>query len=248
MTLLSRTAVLVVLLATLILPSAARAASFTAEQRAEIAAILRDALVKDPTILRDAIEALRADETAKEQAANKAAVAGIRDRLVDPADQVGGNPKGDVTIVEFFDIRCGYCKRLDPVLTRFIAEDRNIRRVYKDLPILGPASVLGAKATLAAAKQNAYEKMRDALMKGGSEITMASLQTEAKRLGLDWNRLSKDMEDPSVRAHIDSNLAMAQALGIQGTPAMVIGDELVPGAVPLDELRRLVANARASKS
>jgi protein-disulfide isomerase len=90
--------------------------------------------------------------------------------------------------------------------------------------------------------------MRDALMKGGSEITMASLQTEAKRLGLDWNRLSKDMEDPSVRAHIDSNLAMAQALGIQGTPAMVIGDELVPGAVPLDELRRLVANARASKS
>ena len=248
MTLLSRTALLAVLLAMLALAGPASAAVFSAEQRAEIVSILRDALTRDPTILRDAIEALRADETSREQAASKAAVTNARDRLITAADPVGGNPKGDITIVEFFDFRCGYCKRLDPVLTRFIAEDRNIRRVYKDLPILGPASVLGSKATLAAAKQNAYEKMRDALMKGGPEITMASLQTEAKRLGLDWNRLSKDMEDPSVRAHIDSNLAMAQALGIQGTPAMVIGEELVPGAVPLNELRRLVAQARASKS
>ncbi len=226
----------------------ANANSFTEAQRAEIVSILRDALQKDPTILQEAIEALRSYESVREQAAGKAAVAGVRDRLVSPSDQVGGNPNGDVTIVEFFDVRCGYCKRLEPVLTRFIADDRNIRRVYKDLPILGPASVLGAKAVMAARKQNAYEKMRDALMKGSPEITMASLQTDVKRLGLDWERLARDMEDPSIRTQIDANMALAQALGIQGTPALVIGSELVPGAIPADELRRIVAGVRASKS
>lgn len=226
----------------------ARANAFTDAQRAEIVNILRDAMKQDPTILQDAIEALRSFEAMREQAAGKAAVANVRDRLISPTDHVGGNPSGDVTIVEFFDVRCGYCKRLEPVLTRFIADDRNIRRVYKDLPILGPASVLGAKAIMAARKQNAYEKMRDALMRGSPEITMASLQTESKRLGLDWERLARDMEDPAIRTQIDANMALAQALGIQGTPALVIGNELVPGAVPVDELRRIVAGVRASKS
>lgn len=226
----------------------AQAAAFTDAQRAEIVTILRNALKADPTILQDAIEALRTHEAAREQEVGKAAVAGVRDRLITAADQVGGNPNGDVTIVEFFDVRCGYCKRLDPVLTRFIADDRNIRRVYKDLPILGPASVLGAKAVMAARKQNAYERMREALMKGSPDITMASLQADAKRLGLDWDRLSRDMEDPAIRTQIDANMALAQALGIQGTPAMVIGQELIPGAVPLEELRRIVAGVRASKS
>lgn len=248
MTLLSRTALLAVLLAMLALAGPASATVFSPEQRAEIVSILRDALTRDPTILRDAIEALRADETSREQAASKAAVTNARDRLITAADPVGGNPKGDITIVEFFDFRCGYCKRLDPVLTRFIAEDRNIRRVFKDLPILGPASVLAAKAALAAHKQNAYEKMRDALMKGSPEITLSSIQAEAKRLGLDTERLAKDMESPAIKAQIDANLALAQVLGIQGTPALVIGEEFVPGAVPLEELRRIVAQARASKS
>lgn len=248
MTFLSRSALLAGLLASSAMVPAVAAAEFTADQRAEVISILREALKQDPSILRDAIDALRADEGVREQAAAKAAVAGIRDKLVDPADPVGGNPQGDITIVEFFDVRCGYCKRLDPVLAQALVQDRNIRRVYKDLPILGPGSVLGAKATLAAHKQNAYEKMRDALMKGSPDITMASIQTEAKRLGLDWTRMAKDMESPEVRERIDTNLGLAQALGIQGTPAMVIGGELVPGAVPLAELKRLVAAARAAKS
>jgi len=226
----------------------ADANSFTDAQRAEIVSILRDALKKDPTILQEAIEALRSFESMREQEAGKAAVANVKDRLVTASDQISGNPNGDVTIVEFFDVRCGYCKRLEPVLTRFVADDRNIRRVYKDLPILGPASVLGAKAVMAARKQNAYEKMRDALMKGSPDITMASLQADAKRLGLDWERLARDMDDPAIRTQIDANMALAQALGIQGTPAMVIGGELIPGAVPADELRRIVAAVRASKS
>lgn len=241
-------AMVLALLAGAMAGASAQAVGFTEAQRAEIVTILRNALKTDPTILQDAIEALRTHEAAREQEVGKAAVAGVRDRLITAADQVGGNPNGDVTIVEFFDVRCGYCKRLDPVLTRFIADDRNIRRVYKDLPILGPASVLGAKAVMAARKQNAYERMREALMKASPDITMASLQAETKRLGLDWDRLSRDMEDPAIRTQIDANMALAQALGIQGTPAMVIGQELIPGAVPLEELRRIVAGVRASKS
>lgn len=223
------------------------AQGFTAQQRAEIVTILREALKNDPSILQDAIEALRTYETQREQEAGRAAVANARDHLLVPGDQVAGNPNGDVTIIEFYDVRCGYCKRLEPVLSRYVADDRNIRRVYKELPILGPASVLGARAVLAARKQGGYDRMKEALMKGSSDITMASIQAEAKRLGLDADRLARDMDDPEIRARIDANMALAQVLGIQGTPALVIGNELIPGAVPVEELRRAVAAARAGK-
>jgi protein-disulfide isomerase len=223
------------------------ASGFSTAQRAEIVGIVREALRTDPSILREAIEVLRADEAAQEQVANKSALAMAREQLVTPNDPVGGNPQGNVTIIEFFDVRCGYCKRLDPALARVIAEDRNIRRIYKDLPILGPASVLGAKAALAARKQNAYEKMREALIRGPSDLSPAFIQAEARRLGLDAERLVRDMDDPGVQAIIDANLALAGVLGIRGTPALVIGEELVPGAVPVEELRRLVDKARGRK-
>ena len=222
----------------------ARAGSFTAAQRAEIVSILRDALRSDPTILRDAVVAMQADEGARERAVTQAALEAVRDQLVTADDPVGGNPKGDVTIVEFFDTRCGYCRRLEPVMARFLAKDRNVRLVYKDLPILGPASVLGSKALIAAAKQSGYEKLRDALMKLPPDTTLPMIEAEARTLGLDWPRLARDMEDPAVRSRIDANLKLASALNIQGTPAMVIGGELVPGAVEFDELARVVAEAR----
>jgi len=225
-------------------PCAGFAAEFSDAQRQEIIGILRDALKQDPSILRDAIAALQADESTREQAATKAAISNAREMLISPGDPVGGNPRGDVTIVEFFDVRCGYCKRLEPVMAQFLAQDRNVRIIYKDLPILGPASVLASKALLAAQKQNAYEKLREALMKVSGEISTGSIQAEAQKLGLDWARLSKDMDDPAIKQRIDANLALAQMLGIQGTPAMVVGTELIPGAVGLTELKRVVAEAR----
>jgi protein-disulfide isomerase len=233
-------------LALLTSPLPALAEEFSPVQRDEIINILRAALKQDPSILRDAIAALQADESAREQAATKSAIASMKDSLVAPNDPEGGNPKGDVTIVEFFDVRCGYCKRLEPVMAQFLDQDRNVRVVYKDLPILGPASVLAAKALLAAQKQNGYEKLREALMKLPTDVSMASIQTEAQKLGLDWTRLSKDMDDPLVKQRIDANLALAHSLGIQGTPAMVIGNDLIPGAVGLSELKRVVARARAA--
>jgi protein-disulfide isomerase len=232
------------LLCGLLCASAGRAAEFTPGQRAEIVAVVRDALKQDPSILRDAITALQAEESARSEEAARSAIAQSRDALVTPADPVAGNPRGDVTIVEFFDTRCPYCRRMEPAMENFLAEDSKVRLVYKDLPILGPASVLGTKALLAAQKQGAYDRMRDAVMKLPPDTTLDQLKGAAQGLGLDWPRLARDMDDPAVRARIDANLKLAHALGIQGTPALVIGSQMVPGAVELPELRKAVADAR----
>lgn len=220
----------------------ANADEFTPAQRAEIVATVRDALKQDPSILRDAVVALQADESERSQAATRAAIA--QTQLVTPADPAVGDPNGDVTIVEFFDTRCPYCRKLEPVMDSFLAKDHRVRLVFKDLPILGPASVLGTKALLAAQKQNAYSKMREAVMKMPPDTTLPQIEAAARGLGLDWPRMSKDMADPAIQSRIDANLKLAHALGIQGTPALVIGNDLIPGAVDLQELQKAVAAAR----
>ena len=238
----SRTAIL--LSGGLLCVSGAWAAEFTASQRGDIVSIVRDALRQDPSILREALVALQADEGARTEAAARAAIAQARDTLVSPADPVDGNPQGDVTIVEFFDTRCPYCRRMEPTMSSFLAQDRRVRLVYKDLPILGPGSVLGSKALLAAQMQNAYGRMRDAVMKLPPDTTLPQLESTARGLGLDWPRMARDMEDPAVQARIDANLKLAHLLGIQGTPALVIGNDLVPGAVDLTDLHKAVDAAR----
>ena len=145
-------------------PASVRAAEFTPAQRSEIVQILRDALRQDPSILRDAVGALQADDGIRQQDTSRAAIAAARNSLVDPADPIGGNPKGDVTIVEFFDTRCPYCRKLEPAMAQLLERDHGVRLVYKDMPILGPPSVLGSKALLAAHKQGGYERLRTAIM------------------------------------------------------------------------------------
>ena len=207
---------------------------FTAEQRAAIVQVVRDALKQDPSILRDAIGALRAEDQQRQAA-----------RLIDPADPVGGNLAGDVTIVEFFDVRCPFCRRLEPSMAALLTQDRGVRLVYKDMPILGPSSVLGARALLAAQRQDGYERLRAAVMAPGFEPTEASLKSAARGVNLDWRRLRHDMDDPAIARRIAANLSQARALGVEGTPALVIGGELLPGAVELPVLRAAVAEARA---
>jgi protein-disulfide isomerase len=223
------------------------AAEFTPAQRAEIVQIVRDALRQDPSILRDAVTALQAEDGDRQQASSRAAIAAAKDTLVDPADPIGGNPKGDVTIVEFFDTRCPYCRKIEPTMADLLARDHGVRLVYKDLPILGPASVLGSKALLAAERQNGYEKLRAAIMDGPPQTTRPMIQDAAVRLGLDWKRLDHDMDSPAIQARIDTNLKLARSLGIAGTPALVIGGELIPGAVDLAELQKVVTAARDAK-
>jgi protein-disulfide isomerase len=221
------------------------AATFTPEQRQEIISILREAMKSDPSILRDAITAMQEGQRAEQEKARREALAANHDALFNDArDPIKGNPRGNVTIVEFFDARCSYCKALYPTMQALLQQDGNIRVVMKDLPILGPNSVVASRALLAAQKQGKYEPLYDALMRLRTEPTEQVLQAEAQRAGIDWARLRRDMADPALEARLQANINLAQRLQIEGTPALVIGGTLVPGAVELPQLQQLIAEAR----
>ena len=219
---------------------------FTSAQRAEIVATIRAAFRADPSILREAIVALQRDEAQSQQTSARAVVGRAMPALTGtPGDPVEGNPQGDVTVVQFYDMRCPYCRRMLPTVAALIAADPQVRVIDKDIPILGPASVLGARAVLAAQAQGGYARLRDALMGGTPNITEAVVHAAAVSAGLDWPRLRHDMDDPAIAARLEANVAAAHALGIDGTPAFAIGDRITPGAVPLSELQSSVAAARA---
>lgn len=132
-------------------------------------------------------------------------------------------------------------------MASLLTEDKGVRLILKDLPVLGPASTLGARALLAAQRQDGYEKLRVALMRPGFVPSESSLATAAQNAGLDWSRLRQDMADPIIERRLSANLSLARSLGIEGTPALIVGKELIPGAVELADLRRAVAQARAGK-
>jgi protein-disulfide isomerase len=226
----------------------AAAQTLTPDQRREVVGILRDALRQDPSILREALAALEAADARDREGASRVAIAAHGDALFrDAADPVKGNPQGSVTIVEFFDARCGYCKQLQPAMDQMLRRQRDVRVVMKDLPILGPNSVLASRALLGAQRQGKYVELYDALMKLRDDPAEPVLRREAERVGLDWARLRRDMDDPAVARRLQENTRLAGALRIEGTPALVIGDTLVPGAVDLATLERLVAEAREKR-
>ena len=223
----------------------AQAEGFTAQQRAEIIEVMRVALKADPSILRDAIAALQQEDATEEQAAARTAIPGLTDALTrTPGDPAEGNPQGDVTVVEFFDVRCPYCRRMQPVMADLLRSDRSVRVVYKDIPILGAASLLGSKALLAAQKQGGYLTLKTALMSGPPDITAETLRSAAAKTGLDWDRLQQDMADPAVQQRLDANLKLARKLDIEGTPAYVIGGRMMPGALTVADLQAAIAEAR----
>jgi protein-disulfide isomerase len=237
------------------LPPAAAAQGLTEAQRAEVVEVLRRALREDPSILRDAVAAMQEAEDRDRSAAGRAAIVAQADALfADAAAPTRGNPRGDVTIVEFFDARCGFCKQMHPALEALLRRDGNVRVVMKDLPVLGPNSMLAARALLASHRQGRYAALQDALLTLRGEPTEAVLQDVARRIGLDWARLRREMDDPAIARRIEANTRLAQSLGIQGTPALVIAGPagpaaatLVPGAVDLAQLERLVAEARTRR-
>lgn len=232
------------LLALLLLPPGmARAEGFTPAQRDEIVRIVRDALVRDPTILRDAVLAMQKAESASQTAGQSAAIeAHRRSLLADPGDPIGGNPAGARTVVEFYDPRCGYCRQMLPVLASLLKADPSVRLVYKEIPVLGPGSVLDAEALVAAQAQGGYFALQAALMGDAEPPSKQRIRALAAAIHLDPDRLLADMDRPAVHDRLASNLALAQALGVTGTPTLVIGDTLTSGAMGLDELRAAVSH------
>ena len=223
----------------------ASAADFTPEQRAAIEAIVKDYLTNHPEMLLQALQG--AEDKLKAEERDKASAALIEHRAEvfdDPNTPVGGNPKGDVSLVEFFDYRCPYCKQVEPALEKLLGEDKQLRFVYKELPVLGPDSVTAARAALAARNQGKYDPYRRAMMALKGQIDEDAVFKVAGSVGLDVERLKRDMTDPGIEKALKANIKLADALDIKGTPGFVIGDEIVPGAISLDELKDMIARAR----
>ncbi len=217
-------------------------------QKKAVEAVIQDYLLNNPEIITKAIEVLQARRREAEERGTRAALAANRARLFDdPTSPVGGNPNGDVNVVEFFDYRCGVCKRVHPVVAKLIEGDPKIRRVYKEWPILGPDSVLAARAALASRKQGKYLEFHDALMAARARLNRAEVMKIAKRAGLDTTRLLRDMESPEIDRVLERNSKLAEALKLNGTPSFVIEDTLLRGGRDLATMQKLVADARAKK-
>jgi protein-disulfide isomerase len=200
-----------------------------------------DAILENPEIIMQAVAILQQRE--KDRAASGANT--VRLQLEsDPNAPNLGNPEGDVTVVEFFDYNCPYCRSAGETMQALLAADANVRVIYREWPILGDDSVIAARAALAAREQGKYEAFHWALMNGEGRVTEAVIFKVARDLGMDIAQLEADMVSPAVQAHIALSNALAQQLGFTGTPAFIVGDKTAPGMLSFDEITILVAEAR----
>ncbi|MCB8880392.1 DsbA family protein [Acidisoma cellulosilytica] len=222
--------------------SAADGSALSPAQRAAVIGLIRQELVEDPSILRAAIGALQAQDQQSQAAVQGKAIAAAQADLVhNAADPSIGSPRAPITVVEFYDTRCPYCRVMRPEFSALVKQDPNVRVVFKDIPILGQNSVTEARALLAAQRQGGYEKMQAALMTQQAAPTEAHLRSLATQLGLNGDQLIRDMDDPAIGQRLAANTTLAQQLGITGTPGIIVGTQLVPGAISLDDLQKLVA-------
>jgi protein-disulfide isomerase len=226
-------------------PLAAEAGDPSPAQVDQIERIVRNYLKQHPEVIVEALKAYQAQQDAKKADALRATIASLKSELLaDPATPVGGNPAGDVAVVEFFDYRCPYCKAMAPDLAKALAEDGKVRLVYKEFPILSPTSVVAAKAALAARYQNRYIAFHDRLMSVKGTLDESEIYSTAADAGLNVARLKADMEKPEVAEAIARNYSLADKLDIQGTPAFVIGDQLLGGVATAEELAAAIKRAR----
>ncbi|MBL8071680.1 MAG: DsbA family protein [Nitrospira sp.] len=232
---------------TLLLPLEVPAAGPTGEplSRQALEQMIEQYIRSHPEVIEQSLQSLENKRAAEEQERQKAALATHQqDLLNDPASPVSGNPAGDVTVVEFFDYRCGYCKKAASALTQLQQSDARVRVVYKDFPILGEISELAAKAALASNLQGKHRAFHEALLAAKDDLTKEHLFRIAGEAGLDVNRLDQDMTRPEWQPILDRNRALAKTLGISGTPAFIVGNDLVPGALDLKTLQELVSHKR----
>jgi protein-disulfide isomerase len=205
-------------------------------------------LMSHPEVILDSVEALRRRSEAAKAIEQRQAVAALQGRLADPGPlPVAGNPAGDVTVVEFFDYRCPYCRRVVPEVKALLAADGKVRFVFKEYPVLGPDSVVAARAAVASARQGKYLQMHDALMTHENGLNEAAVMEIARGLGLDLARLRADMAAPETTGLLQDTIALGRRAGVDGTPAFIIGREVVPGYTSAANLRAAVERARRGR-
>ncbi len=232
---------------TLSLSVGAWAGSFSDEQQGEIGEIVKKYLLTNPEILRDAFRELeRRENEAKEKLAQKGITDNAEILYKSKLSYVAGNAEGDISMVEFFDYNCGFCKRAFGDVLSILESDKKLRLVVKEFPILGPGSVFASRAAIAAKEQGKYWDLHVALMQSRGSLDEGKVMSIAEKIGLDVKKLRADMESPRVTAEIEETYALANKLGVNGTPAFIIDDKLIPGALGLQALQQQVASVRES--
>jgi protein-disulfide isomerase len=232
------------------MPLSARAQAFSKAQRGDIERIVHDYLVAHPEVLQEAMTELEKRQTAAEAEKHKAAVKAHAKALFSSPDQVTlGNPNGNVTFVEFFDYNCGYCKRAMSDMLTLLKNDSKLKVVLKEFPVLGPGSVEAAKVAVAVRMQapQKYLEFHQKLLGGRGHADNARALAVAKEVGLDMARLEKDMKSPEVQTTLQHDFKLAEALGLNGTPSYVIGDNVIVGAIGLKGLQEKINTARCGK-
>lgn len=220
-------------------------AAFNAAQKKEIESVIQAYILDNPDVLLRSLQAGQAKEAEQRQLDAQAAISGNLKALTDANAPSIGNPNADVTIVEFFDYNCGYCKRALPDIQNILKADSNVRFVFREMPILGPTSQTAAQWALAAHKQGKYFDYHVALMNHKGPKNEEVLAKIAKDTGLDVERLRKDAQSEAVQAEIERDVALARSIGISGTPAFIVGETLIPGYVGEDGLKQSIEDARA---
>ena len=236
----------------LALPAAAfDLTAMTDAERSAFRAEVKAYLLENPEVMLEVFKVLEDKQAEAEASADITLVETHKAELMqNPADWVGGNPQGDITLVEFLDYRCGYCRKAYTEVEELVKSDGNIRLIFKEYPILGEESLTSAKfaiATRMVAGDAAYKKAHDALITLRGDATPEALGALATELGFDASAILAKMESPEVKAVIDANHALGSAMQINGTPSFVIEGAMLRGYVPLDGMREIVESERASK-
>jgi protein-disulfide isomerase len=238
------------LLGALTLAPAAMAqnAVFNEQQKQAIGQIVKDYLMKNPEVLTEVIAELEKRQAEAQQASQASAVKETQQSLLNaPHSYVVGNPSGDITLVEFFDYNCGYCKKSLADVQTLLKSDPKLRVVLKDFPVLGPDSVEASRVALAVKNQLQGQKLLDyhvKVMDSRGRVNGERAMAVAKDMGVDMGRLQKDVESAEIRNALQENMALGDKLSLSGTPAFIVGETVIPGAVGLEPLKQLVDNVR----
>lgn len=231
--------------AALVLSLAVASASAQGISKDQMQELVLQTIRDNPEVIMEALQSLQARQ---EQAQADQALAVLSaNRAVleqDPNAPVLGNPEGDATVVEFFDYNCGYCRRAFDDLHALMKGDANVRVVMREWPILGEESAYVARASLAARNQGKYAEFHIAMMSVKGRANEASAMRVAEELGMDVEQLRRDMDAPEVAAHIETSMQLSRALNLSGTPVFIFGDQLIPGAIELEQMQELVALSR----
>ncbi len=223
------------------------AQNFSPAQKTEIEKMMKDYLLAHPEILRDMANALDAqDKKAADDGRGKALMSQSKEIFHDGMDGIVGNPKGDVTVVEFMDYNCGWCRKGIKEIQSLVKSDPNVRVIMKEFPIFGEGSEYAAKAALASARQGKYWEFHQALFASEGKVTAEVTDQIAQDVGLDVLKMKADMADPVIEAQIQKNTQLAQTLQLTGTPAFIVDKKLYPGYIQLPEIQASLADVRAN--